>query len=197
MRDKPFVAEGCSKPAGKNWLPLLRGSLIHRYVTFWNNDSWIQYGPWLAAPRAPSIFEAPEKLFVRQTGDSIIATHGIAGFVARDNLHIILPKNDTNLLFVLGILNSACVGFLYSFINPEKGEALAQVKKNHVEELPIPKATASHQKPIIEAVKTILIAKKENPAADTSALEREIDQLVYDLYGLTSEEIAIVEGTGK
>jgi hypothetical protein len=69
------------------------------------------------------------------------------------------------------------------------------VKKNHVEELPIPNATASQQKPIIQAVKTILAAKQPNPAADTSAMEREIDQLVYALYGLTPEEIAIVEGT--
>jgi len=34
-----------------------------------------------------------------------------------------------------------------------------------------------------------------NEAADTSALEREIDQQVYALDGLTPEEIAIVEGT--
>jgi hypothetical protein len=34
-------------------------------------------------------------------------------------------------------------------------------------------------------------------AADTSAMEREIDQQVYVLYGLTPEEIAIVEGTAK
>ena len=33
-----------------------------------------------------------------------------------------------------------------------------------------------------------------DPSADTSALEREIDQQVYQLYGLTPEEIAIVEG---
>jgi hypothetical protein len=33
--------------------------------------------------------------------------------------------------------------------------------------------------------------------ADTRALEREIDQQVYSLYGLTPEEIAIVEGSGK
>jgi hypothetical protein len=197
MRDKPFVAEGCGKPSGKNWMPLLRGSLIHRFVTFWNNDSWIQYGPWLAAPRDPTIFNAPDKLFVRQTGDSIIATYGGEGFVARNNLHIILPKKDTNLLFLLGILNSRSVGFLYSFINPEKGEALAEVKKNHVEELPIPNATSSQQKPIIEAVKTILAAKQANPAADTSALEREIDQQAYALYGLTPEESTIVEGTAQ
>ena len=36
-----------------------------------------------------------------------------------------------------------------------------------------------------------------HPAADTSALEREIDQQVYALHGLTPEEIAIVEGTAN
>ncbi|WP_260439130.1 hypothetical protein [Flavobacterium branchiophilum] len=38
-----------------------------------------------------------------------------------------------------------------------------------------------------------LITKKDNPSADTSALEREIDLMVYELYGLSEEEIAIVE----
>jgi len=37
-------------------------------------------------------------------------------------------------------------------------------------------------------------AKGANPQADTSKLESEIDQLVYQLYGLTQEEIHIVEG---
>ncbi len=41
----------------------------------------------------------------------------------------------------------------------------------------------------------ILTLKKADPAADTSALEAEIDQLVYQLYGLSEEEIAMVEGT--
>ena len=43
----------------------------------------------------------------------------------------------------------------------------------------------------------ILDAKQRDAEADTSALEREIDELVYALYGLTPEEIAIVEGTTK
>ena len=43
-----------------------------------------------------------------------------------------------------------------------------------------------------------LKTKAKNPNADTTALEREIDQQVYALYGLTPEEIKIVEGsTGK
>jgi len=40
----------------------------------------------------------------------------------------------------------------------------------------------------------ILAAKRADPQADTSALEGEIDQLVYQLYGLTEDEVKIVEG---
>lgn len=41
---------------------------------------------------------------------------------------------------------------------------------------------------------TIISEKKLNYNYDSSALEKQIDQLVYELYGLTEEEIAIVEG---
>lgn len=47
---------------------------------------------------------------------------------------------------------------------------------------------------LIQIVDQILTAKKFDPKADTSALEAEIDQLVYQLYGLTEAEIKIVEG---
>jgi len=40
----------------------------------------------------------------------------------------------------------------------------------------------------------ILAAKKQNPHADTSEWERDIDELVYRLYDLTEEEVKIVEG---
>lgn len=43
----------------------------------------------------------------------------------------------------------------------------------------------------------ILAAKKADPNADTSALEAEIDKLVYRLYDLTPEEIAVVESSAK
>ena len=45
----------------------------------------------------------------------------------------------------------------------------------------------------INNVKTILKAKSANLSADTTALESEIDRLVYQLYGLTEEEIKIIE----
>jgi type II restriction/modification system DNA methylase subunit YeeA len=52
----------------------------------------------------------------------------------------------------------------------------------------------NQQNEIAEIVDKILTLKKANPQADTTELEREIDRLVYQLYDLTDEEIAIVEG---
>jgi len=52
----------------------------------------------------------------------------------------------------------------------------------------------SEQALTIKFVEQILAAKKWDPEADTTTLEREIDQMMYKLYGLTEEEIKIVEG---
>ncbi|HZV45965.1 MAG TPA: hypothetical protein VFG06_01290 [Thermodesulfovibrionales bacterium] len=60
--------------------------------------------------------------------------------------------------------------------------------------LAIPDVPLEKQQPIVALVDQILTAKKKDPKADTSALERRIDEMVYVLYGLTPEEIAIVEG---
>ena len=53
------------------------------------------------------------------------------------------------------------------------------------------------QYPVISLASCILSAKAADPSADTSALEREIDRIVYKLYGLTDKEIAIVGGAGN
>ena len=203
MKEKPYVKEGVVK--GKSWSPLLRGSLIQRYINLWDHNYWIQYGEWLAAPRKPELFEAPTKIVVRQTGDSIIATLVEAGFIMRNNLHILLPLNNNyDFNFILGILNSKLTDFYYSFINPEKGEALAEVKKKHVEQLLIPKVSHQQQKPLIVLVNQMLELNKKLATAVTpqekstinrriQATDQQIDQLVYDLYDLTPEEIALVE----
>jgi hypothetical protein len=61
-------------------------------------------------------------------------------------------------------------------------------------QIPIPKATQNQSKSITSIVDKILTAKKGDRHADTSELEKAIDALVYQLYGLTEEEIKIVEG---
>lgn len=47
---------------------------------------------------------------------------------------------------------------------------------------------------MVDLVKQVIVKKLTNPLGDTSALEQEIDGLVYELYGLTKEEVEVVEG---
>lgn len=54
-----------------------------------------------------------------------------------------------------------------------------------------------HQRPVIHLVDQILTLKRINPIADIEEHENQIDTVVAKLYGLTPEEIAIVEGTAK
>ena len=109
--------------------------------------------------------------------------------------------------FILGVLNSKLTNFYYQQINPEKGEVLAEVKKTHVEQLPIPKITSENQQlhdDLVKLVEQMLKAKKEEQNAQsdheknlyknlTESLDYKINNLVYKLYNLTPEEIDLVE----
>ncbi|WP_310378817.1 Eco57I restriction-modification methylase domain-containing protein [Flavobacterium sp.] len=206
VKTKPFVRENQSKPDGENWLPLLRGSLMHKYENRWNSNSWIQYGEWLAEPRNPKFFEAEEKIIIRQTSDRIIATIIEKDIICRDNLYMVI-SNKISHQFILGILNSKLTDFYYHQINPEQGEVLAQVKKMHVEQLPVPILTAANQEihdTIVNLVNQMLQAKKQQQTAVTERdknylddkcknIDTQINELVYELYGLNEEEIRIVE----
>ena len=84
---------------------------------------------------------------------------------------------------------------------PETGKVFAQVKLTFLRKLPIKVSTKNSQKPFIGLVNHILTITKDDGYFDNlqkqarvKALEAEIDQIVYNLYDLTSEEIKIVEG---
>jgi adenine-specific DNA-methyltransferase len=208
--EKPYVSE---RKHDRTFRPLLRGSLIQKYMVIWNEDYWISFGDWLAEPRYSANYDAPEKIVIRQTGDSLVATLDRKQFIARDNLYTIIGRDSKlSLSFILGLLNSRPLNWFYqNIINPEKGEALAQVKRGHLAQLPIrtinfddPADKAKHDR-MVNLVQRMLDLHKQQQAASSDAtrerLQREInvtdeqiDALVYELYGLTAEEIAIVKG---
>jgi len=85
--------------------------------------------------------------------------------------------------------------FDYCFRNnfPELQGGTRELRKVFFDKIPVKKISKEEEIPFQSLVEKILALKKENPSADTSSLEAEIDQLVYELYGLTEEEIEIVE----
>lgn len=92
---------------------------------------------------------------------------------------------------MLGILNSKLVTYWFHAILPLLRGAFFEPSKVFMKELPVLPVSITQKAPIIELVEKIL-ADPDGP--EVPNLEKEIDALVYDLYGLTPEEIAIVEG---
>jgi len=140
--------------------------------------------------------EQKPKIIYRQTANTIIAAIDFSGSYLDKTVHLIVPRlswKHCPSSFLLGLLNSRLFAYLYSYLSQEtEGRAFAQVKTTYIKKLPIPSNTPTH--PIISLVDQIVAAKVVDPDYDISDLELEIDRLVYELYGLTEEEIAIVEG---
>ena len=118
-------------------------------------------------------------------------------YLAGKSTVIILEGHKLHLKYALAVLNSKLVSYWYQ--NHFKSMSLAggylRIGQNEIRSVPIPEVDQIQSKKIIALVDRILSAKRKNGnAADTIALEREIDQQVYALYGLTPEEIKIVEG---
>ena len=97
--------------------------------------------------------------------------------------------------YLCAVLNSRIASWFMENTALNSGMGVVRWIKFTVERIPIPKISIPEQQPFIKLLDRILQAKAANPSADTSALEAEIDRLVYQLYGLTTEEIAVVEGS--
>ncbi len=110
------------------------------------------------------------------------------GFFCNDSMWII-PSSDKVLL---AILNSKMGWWLISKYCTAIQNGYQLIWK-YFGQIPIPKVSEKEAKPIIDLVDSILEQKKANVNADVKVLEADIDQLVYQLYGLTKEEIKIVE----
>ena len=98
-----------------------------------------------------------------------------------------------NMKFLTGVLNSKLVAFWLRHKGKMQGSNY-QVDKEPLQGIPLPLIDLSLQQPIIDLVDAILTKKKQSPQADILDLENTIDYHVYNLYGLSDNEIKIVEG---
>ena len=158
-----------------------------------------------------NVFNQAPKILIRQTADTIIATLDTKGVWFGRSIIAITPVNATKYRceYVIGILNSAYIKRIYQNISGESGRLFAQVKLSQLNQLPIrtinfdaPAEVAQHDR-MVSLVEQMLTLREKLAAADATnrtALTRQadstdaqIDRLVYELYGLTADEIALVE----
>ena len=169
-------------------LPILAGDNVHRYEPI-TCSRFIKI-----QDIGKSNYEKP-KILIRQLGTYINATLDLKGCVTFQSIYnLAAKKNDISFLkYILGLLNSKLYDFLYNIASKDK-QSFQRIILENIKTLPIPPATIAQQRSITDLVDQILSAKKANSQADTSMLEAKIDKKVYGLYGLTKDEIGIVEG---
>ena len=193
--------------------PFTEGKNIERY--FFKPYGWLNYCPdEHYNAMFPELFENEKIMFINVVSKRLrfaydnsnyYNSHTVINCVRIDKLlgaaHIsarkALRNGDTELAkqystrFVLGLLNSTIINWYWKNFQSEGLHFFPDDAKS----LPIPVCTQNDQKPIIYLVNEILTAKQASPDTDTISHEQEIDRLVYHLYGLTYDEVLIIDPT--
>lgn len=164
-------------------------------------------GIWL---RNPKIFQQ-EKILTRQNAKRLIGVFDDNHYFVKNSLHCILLKNiDYNLKYILGLINSKLMNFYFQDKIGSTGEIFSQMKIIYLEKLPIHIIDSSNESDkskydrLINLVDRIMglynkHAKEKSNYEKTiiqrqiDATDKQIDQLVYELYGLNKREIEIIE----
>lgn len=159
---------------------------------------WFGYGRTQALDvmPLPKLFTpdiAPAASFSFDSTGELFFTGGVAGGYG------ILVQPPYRPEFILGLLNSRLLDFFHHQIATQMRGGWFSYESRFIRKLPIrpinfgdASERAEHDA-LVGLVERILAAKRANPDADTTALEREIDERVYRLYSLTPDEIRIVE----
>ncbi len=199
-----YLAEA---PSGPEWKPAAGGKHIARYGPI-ASEIYVRYVPALLdAPRREELFTGECKLVVQEVRNialtrRIVATLDRARTFCLQSTNVINRTSDCHYSeeYLLGVLNSSAADFAFrtwfAGNNHIASYQLCQV--------PIPEADDQAQMTLSNLVLAMLELHKRLPDAKTAhdreliqrqidATDRQIDRLVYDLYGLSDEEIAIVE----
>jgi hypothetical protein len=193
---------------GEKWKKAAGGKQISRYGLI-PDGLYVFYEPSvLDAPRRPEIFFSPSKIIVQEIRNitlprRLVATLDTEGVIGLQSTNVINPKPalDLDIRFILGLLNSAAVNAYFKLMHPGNNH----IPSYQLLQIPVavPKDQRQHDR-IVSLVQAMLDLHRQLAAAKTShekeliqrqidATDKQIDQLVYELYGLTDKEIRIVE----
>ena len=175
----------------KKWM---WGEDVKRYNIIWNNKEYIDYCSGIANPRQPKFFIGKRLLIREITNPSIYASITTEELYNDPAIIIVKDSPAYSLEVVLAILNSKLATFYHFNHSPKatKG-AFPKILVQDIKDFPLPNISEEQKDSITTNVNRILRMKSTDPNADTSALEYEIDNKVYHLYGLTYDEVLIVD----
>ncbi len=194
------------KQIDKTYRRYLEGKDINPYIIEYK-DRWLKYGENLAAPRDPILFEGERILVRRIVGKTLISAYTDSDFVTSQLLQIVKPFKPEDTKYLLGILNSKLLAYYFRKKYNRQDKTFPEIRIYELCSLPIKrleKASASIRQKMAkyaddiinlkeENSKTKLQSKKEQLDSKIDFCEDQINNLVYEIYGLTKEEIKLIE----
>ncbi|MGD2088484.1 MAG: N-6 DNA methylase [Candidatus Aminicenantes bacterium] len=194
----------------------IKGRKLSRYYINidTNKTEYLKYGNWLHRPRKKKYFEGKRILIQEITGGHpprISACYWEDILYHDPGIISCLNIGEFNTFFILGIINSLLLSWYHRYNSP-KGfrQAFPKVLINDIRNFPLPFINLENQIDksrydlIVDRVTQMLELQKKYHSAKIETeknlfkkqieiVDKQIDQLVYELYGLTDEEIKIVE----
>jgi hypothetical protein len=164
--------------------------------------------------RDESIFLQPEKILTAQDSTTIKGTLDSERFYTTNSIHTTYLKSPAagyNIRYILGLMNSRLINYYHHSLVLKGQDLHPQILVTSLPRLPVraidfsDAADKARHDQMVQLVEAMLALHRYKAAAQTQAehdlyqrqiddTDRKIDELVYELYGLTADEIKIVEG---
>jgi hypothetical protein len=193
---------------------LLAGNDVTRYGVRWNGESWISYGPWLGAPRDERFFTSRRilvKQIIDRTAQRIWAALTDEELYNTQNAFNLLPRNGYEPEYLLGVVNSKLMSYYHRKRHLDEFKRLYQkVLIKDCRRFPIrvideeDRRQVKLRNDLVAAVRRVMALHCDLSHTRTAheqmvierqvaSVDREIDRMVYQLYGLDESEIESVE----
>ena len=181
-------------------VPLLGGKNIRKYGLKGSPKYLLWDKSQIHRPRPDYLWELEKKIIIQRIsgGDfPIVATLDSQKHKTFASINNIVLKDEFSNLYrlIVALLNSRIVNWYYANNFSNKSKLTVNISKTYLEMIPIPNVNHPNCSVIMDMVDKIQITDPISPEYDMYI--KKIDSLVYKLYGLTEDEIAIIENNSK
>lgn len=189
--DRKLYVADCQ--TNSHYVPAVDGVNVKHYCLLPNTE-YVDFRPEaIKSGGNPSVY-SKERILVRQIGEYPDGCLCPPGVYTMNTIYNIYLKNGLiELRYLLGIINSKVIHYYWKIRFSDSKKTFPKIKKRPLESLPIANASEEIRQRIVNLVDCILKTKVKDSAANTKSEEDKIDFLVYHLYGLTYDEVLIVD----
>jgi len=180
--------------------PLIKGENVQRWGISGHYYFEFHHRNLLGGTIRYSKLTAKERILVRKTGIKLIAAMDQSGAMVEQSAYFLIPRPGKRLKYpleyFLALINSPLLNFYYRNFLVTNPESTPQLKKFHLDELPVKKINLKddREKEMLERMVALVKQISETEGEqDRAKIENDINQIVFKLHNLKSEEINLIK----